>query len=146
MPNDRITQHEWTMVLISTWRANYSLFKALAIVNGELPTRTVGTTRLKELIDSVSHLYPPVGRSQPAMPVRAFVARCSYAASEAMWSGDENLAAKLMSTPVIQKTARASQGLTQADAQYARMVRTIRCTTFVKKRELTKKSDWATVK
>lgn len=157
-----ITQHEWEMILIAAFKANWSILRTLYAADGDWLPWKKGERRPQTSRERIAELFSNVAGLQPSVtstirgatlqvrinqPVRAFLDRKAPLAASALWDGDEKKAARMMRIPIkTTKTYRTRMGITTVD-KIGRELRTlVKTTRFIRARELTKEHDWSTVK
>jgi hypothetical protein len=148
-----LTQHEWTMLLIATWRADKRIIAAIHLAAGVVERRRLTTTELQEVLADITRLRPNlVGCYRLTMPVRVFLARFAAGAAEALYAGDEKLAAKRMTRPQqeprVFKTAKfdSTDGNAYERHKNKLLYESVGGRREIKFRERDKKHDWKTVK
>ena len=153
-----VTEHEWHMALIAAWKADKPIIYALRVLDGSVFFAHKGklnSSDVTPLLAMVRGLRPGlIGKNgherNVAQPVKVFIDAVAPAVSDALWSGDEKKAARLLprysgldrngniiGAPTLRRYER-----TEMTNEYRRNrgVRTI------KSRTLTKWHDWKTVK
>lgn len=157
-----ITQHEWEMILVAAFKADWSILRVLFAADGDwLPWKKgerrpkLSRERISELFSNVEGLEPSVTstvrgvtlQTRIGLPVRAFLDRKAPFAAAALWDGDEKKAVRMMRIPLkTSKTYRTRMGMTSMDREGRELRTLVKTTRFINARDLTKKYDWNTIK
>lgn len=154
----KLTQHEWSLLLIAGFRADWTLIRVLCLAAGEppWPKGRIGKKHTKEQIDELfsqaKGLHPSIqaknGRQVSiAKPVRGLLAERAPLAADALWDGDEEKARRLMTVPLKRsQTVSTREGRTTVTSAGRTMRKNIERTKFISARSLDKGHDWHTVK
>jgi hypothetical protein len=144
------TQAEWSAALVGAWRADKKVWWALERAVGLLPSEKMSGDELTAAVDCTNDLVPNIralsAGARLAMPVRVLLARRCRFASEAMWSGDDQGALRLMAKGGVRTGGTLSRVSGRLSTEGAAHAKRLRQTRFIKARELSKWHDWGTVK